>query len=154
MVSGALLLGPRAHEAGPAAFYRKRLLRLGPAFVFWPVFYILIVRLLLRGEWHGGGWAVYLFFSGSSFTAMYFLWLIAGLYLVAPVLAAFLRGGGKRRAYLFAAVTLTITLAVHAIANAFTEQGYAAPLTATGFTQWISYAVSYTHLTLPTICSV
>src|SRR5690606_6813844 len=80
MVSGALLLGGRAHANGVGAFYRTRLLRLGPAFVFWQLFYIFAIRWLVSGQEPTAGSVAALFLSGSTYTHLYFLWLIVGLY--------------------------------------------------------------------------
>ncbi|MCG8151031.1 acyltransferase family protein, partial [Pimelobacter simplex] len=43
MISGALLLDPRAHVGGPGIFLRKRALRLVPALVVWHLVYLLLV---------------------------------------------------------------------------------------------------------------
>lgn len=97
MLSGALLLDPRAHRAGPGAFLRRRAVRLLPAVVVWHLVYLVVVRkVLLESELDPSTVAVN-FIDGKVYTALYFLWLILGLYLVAPVLAAFL-GGDTRRA--------------------------------------------------------
>ncbi len=44
MISGALVLAPRAHAAGPAVFYRKRFARIVPALLVWHLVYLLGVR--------------------------------------------------------------------------------------------------------------
>ncbi|WP_314147032.1 acyltransferase family protein [uncultured Leifsonia sp.] len=139
MVSGALLLSPRAHADGPAAFYRKRLLRLGPAFVFWQVFYIVVVRMLLQHQHLGlvetGG----LIFDAKTYTHLYFLWLIVGLYVVAPVLAAFLNGGGQRRALVFAGSVLALTVVVVGLSGFASTHGSPHPIVLNALTQWIPY---------------
>src|SRR5690349_16550006 len=43
MLSGALVLAPAAHAAGPAAFYRKRFARIIPAMITWHLAYLLLV---------------------------------------------------------------------------------------------------------------
>jgi surface polysaccharide O-acyltransferase-like enzyme len=139
MVSGALLLGPRSHAAGPAEFYRKRLLRLGPAFIGWQLFYVIVVRILISHEKLSLGDIARLFANGTTYTHLYFLWLIAGLYLVAPVLAAFLNGGGARRAYIFAGVVLAATVSVYAISGLDALHGDAHPIVLNALTQWVPY---------------
>ncbi len=139
MVSGALLLGPGPHRDGPAAFYRRRLLRLGPAFVFWPLFYIFVVRMLLSGAELSPWQVLGLLASGTPYTHLYFLFLIVGLYAVAPVLAAFLRGGGERRARLFAASVLTVTILTYTAASALTAIGQPHPIMLSALTQWLPY---------------
>jgi surface polysaccharide O-acyltransferase-like enzyme len=139
MVSGALLLGPRAHSAGPAAFYRKRLVRLGPAFVAWQLFYIIVVRILLSHQHLSLLQILGLVADAKTYTHLYFLWLIVGLYLVAPVLAAFLNGGGQRRAYIFAGSVLAFTVSVVALSGLSALYGDPHPIVLNALTQWMPY---------------
>lgn len=84
MVSGALLLRPPAvPDAG--RFYRKRLAKLGIPLLVWHAVYITLQvvswehppapRRLLAN-----------LLEGRSYTALYFFWLILGLYAVTPLL--------------------------------------------------------------------
>lgn len=139
MVSGALLLGGRAQKAGPASFYRKRLLRLGPAFVFWQVFYVVVVRWLLSDQQLSLGSVAGMVIDGRTYTHLYFLWLIAGLYVIAPVLAAFLAGGGPRRAVIFAACVLAATVVTYSASGLMGWAGQPRPIILTALTQWIPY---------------
>ncbi|SEB95597.1 acyltransferase [Microbacterium hydrocarbonoxydans] len=139
MISGALLLEPRQFDRGPAPFYRRRLLRLGPAFVFWPIFYVFVVHPAVTGQ--PGSWRSFVLgvIDGRSYTHLYFLWLIVGLYVIAPVLAAFLRDGGKRRAYIFAGAVLAVTVASLVSSNVLTTAGYDRSSSQTAVTQWVPY---------------
>ena len=98
MMSGALTLAPGAHRKGPGAFLSRRAMRIVPALVVWSLFYMLVVQ-----RWTGAG-PLSLeemgrrVITGETFTHLYFLWAIAGLYLLAPVLAAFLAAAGEERA--------------------------------------------------------
>jgi surface polysaccharide O-acyltransferase-like enzyme len=139
MVSGALLLGPRAHSAGPRTFYRKRLLRLGPAFVAWQVFYIVVVQMWLSQRNLSITDVLQQIADGKTYTHLYFLYLIVGLYLVAPVLAAFLAGGGPGRAYIFAGTVLASTLLVYVIADLSSLNGAPRPIVLGALTQWMPY---------------
>ncbi|ERK72518.1 acyltransferase [Leifsonia aquatica] len=139
MVSGALVLSPRAHVDGPAAFYRKRLLRLGPAFVFWQVFYFVVVRMLMSHQHFTLVETAGLVFDAKTYTHLYFLWLIVGLYAVAPVLAAFLHGGGPRRAVIFASCTLGLTVVVVGLSGLATMHGDPHPIVLNALTQWVPY---------------
>lgn len=139
MVSGALLLGPGPHRDGPAAFYRRRLLRLGPAFVFWPLFYIFVVRMLISGAVLTPFGVIGLLAAGTPYTHLYFLFLIVGLYAVAPVLAAFLRGGGERRARIFTGSTLAVTILTYTLAAALTTIGQPQSIVLNALTQWLPY---------------
>lgn len=139
MVSGALILDPRMQDAGPATFYRTRALRLGPAIVFWPIFYFLVVRILLSAHDLGIGEVVALLLEGRPYTHLYFLWLIAGLYVVAPVLAAFLSQGGRRRALVFAGVVLAASVLAYTAAGLLELAGRPRPIALTALTQWLPY---------------
>lgn len=83
MLSGALLLP--AHEQGPAAFYRKRLLRIGIPLLVWPALYFWWVwwwqgqhvdASIIAAAWWGG------LFNNH----LYYLVIIVALYLVTPAL--------------------------------------------------------------------
>lgn len=139
MISGALILEPRQHRKGPADFYRRRLLRLGPPFVFWPLFYVFVVSSVMAGEVAGWRGFVLGMVDGRSYTHLYFLWLIVGLYVVAPVLAAFLRDGGLRRSKIIAVVVLAVTVATLISANVLTAAGYERSLSQSALTQWLPY---------------
>lgn len=139
MISGALLLEPRQFQRGPADFYRRRLLRLGPAFVFWPLFYVFVVHPAVTGQPGNLRSFVLGVVDGRSYTHLYFLWLIVGLYVVAPVFAAFLREGGTRRAYVFAGAVLAVTVAALISSNILTVAGYDRSSSQTAVTQWVPY---------------
>lgn len=109
MLSGALNLTPRAHRDGPAAFYRKRFRRIVPALIAWNLIYLVLTRMLLLHEPISGRQAVTALIETSVYPQLYFLWLIAGLYVIAPVLAAFLAGGGRRRVVILAVVVVAAT---------------------------------------------
>jgi len=139
MVSGALILSPRMQAGGPGEFYRTRALRLGPAMVFWPLFYILVVRMAISGQDLGMGQIAALLLQGHPYTHLYFLWLIAGLYVVAPVLAAFLSQGGQRRAFVFAGVALTASVLAYSTAGLLDMAGQPRPIALNALTQWLPY---------------
>jgi surface polysaccharide O-acyltransferase-like enzyme len=139
MISGALLLSPRAHRAGPAAFYRKRFARILPALVVWHLVYLLLVRMVLRGEDPDPRTIGVLLIDGRVYTALYFLWLIAGLYVIAPVLTAFLAAGGRRRAYVTAGVTLGWTLVAYMVAGVGSLLDAPRPIHLGAWTMWWPY---------------
>ncbi|WP_418060579.1 acyltransferase [Pimelobacter simplex] len=127
MISGALLLDPRAHRDGPGAFLRKRALRLVPALVVWHLVYLLLVRRLLLSDEPSVEEVVIQLIDGRIYTALYFLWLILGLYLVAPVLAAFLAEGDRRRAVITAIVAATWSAAILTLPGITSELGSSRP---------------------------
>ncbi|GLY99665.1 acyltransferase family protein [Actinoplanes sp. NBRC 103695] len=139
MISGALLLAPRAHVDGPAAFYRKRFVRILPALVAWHLIYLFGVRVLLRGEPFRPRSALINLLDAKTFTALYFLWLIAGLYVIAPVIAAFLRGGGPRRAFCVAGVALLSTQMAYGLSTLSSLLGEPRPIHLGAWNQWWPY---------------
>ncbi|GIG91649.1 hypothetical protein Pen02_65850 [Plantactinospora endophytica] len=139
MISGALTLAPRAHAAGPAAFYRKRFVRIIPALVAWHLVYLVGVRVLWRGEELSLNLLARNLMDARVFTALYFLWLIAGLYLVAPVLAAFLKDGGRRRAMILAGVALAFTMVTFVASGAAAMIGAPRPIHLGALTMWWPY---------------
>ncbi|MEU4425150.1 acyltransferase family protein [Actinoplanes sp. NPDC024001] len=139
MLSGALVLAPAAHAAGPRAFYRKRFVRILPAMIVWHLIYLFVVRIWLNEQALTVKGVAILVIDARVYTALYFLWLIAGLYLVAPVLVPFLQAGGPRRAYLTAAAILGWTLVVWIIPPVSGLLGVARPITLGAWTMWCSY---------------
>ncbi|GLY99666.1 acyltransferase family protein [Actinoplanes sp. NBRC 103695] len=139
MISGALLLSPRAHAAGPVVFWRKRFARIVPALVVWHLVYLAGVRVWLKGEELTRGAVVAWLLDAKVYTALYFLWLIAGLYAVAPVIAAFLHSGGRRRTAATAAVTLVFTLVVFAASGLAALNGTPRPIALGALTMWLPY---------------
>lgn len=83
MVSGVLLLRPPA-DRSPQRFYRRRLARIGIPLVVWHVVYIGLFAVVLgTPSWPRIAARV---LTGEPFTALYFFWLILGLYVVTPLL--------------------------------------------------------------------
>ncbi len=140
MISGALVLAPQQHAAGPGAFYRKRLPRLLTALIFWSLLYFLLVRTLFSQIRPTRLDVARFVLDGQPYTHLYFLWLIIGLYVVAPVLASFLEGGGQRRALVFAAVVLGATVITGMSSSVLTAMGDDSPLVLLALTQWLPYA--------------
>ncbi|SCG76598.1 acyltransferase [Micromonospora inositola] len=139
MISGALTLSPRAHADGPGAFYRRRFTRILPALVVWHVIYLVVARVGLRGERLTIEGLAVLLIDARVFTALYFLWLIAGLYVIAPVLVAFLRDGGQRRALILSAVALGFTLVAFVVSAVATRLGVSRPIHLGALTMWWPY---------------
>ncbi|MET0261177.1 MAG: acyltransferase family protein, partial [Gaiellaceae bacterium] len=110
-----------------------------PALVAWTFIYLVIVRILLLHEPVTIGIAIADIVEARVYPHLYFLWLIAGLYLVAPVLAAFLHRGGRRRATYAAAGTLCFTLLVVMTYSVLAFKGAAEPIHVGALTFWIPY---------------
>jgi surface polysaccharide O-acyltransferase-like enzyme len=94
MISGALLLDNERQESA-MEFYKRRLYRAGIPLVFWTIVY-LIVRQVVDGERLTAGSVVKLILTGDPYYHLWFLYMIAGLYLVTPVLRTFVRQSSQR----------------------------------------------------------
>ncbi len=90
LVSGALLLRPRTMADGPGAFYRRRASRLLAPLIFWNVFYIMF-HAIVRHDAVTWKWLVLVVLEGRVYTALYFFWILVGLYILAPFLWAAVR---------------------------------------------------------------
>jgi surface polysaccharide O-acyltransferase-like enzyme len=92
MISGALLLNPQRFQPA-AVFYRKRMGRILIPLAFWTVFY-----LGLRASFEGLSWpeAARDVVRAGPYGHLWFLYMIAGLYFVTPVLQPFVRSTTRR----------------------------------------------------------
>lgn len=86
MISGALLLNPDHGTADrPSVFYRKRLRRIGWPLLFWTAVYF-VIRGVFDHEPVTGSYILNHLIQADPPYHTYFLFLIAGLYLVTPAL--------------------------------------------------------------------
>lgn len=139
MISGVFILAPRQFKDGLGTFYKRRILRLAPATAFWSLFYFIVIRTGLSNvEPTPVDFAAF-FLDGRPYTHLYFLWLILGLYAVAPVLAAFLHAGGRRRSFVMASVLLAATVVTASSSSFMASLESPRPLTLMALTQWIPY---------------
>lgn len=139
MLAGALNLREETHLAGPRPFYARRARRIVPAIIAWTVIYVVIVRVVVLHEQVSLGQVVIEILDARVYPHLYFLWLIAGLYLVAPVLAAFLHRGGRLRAMVSAGVALGLTLVVFTIPHVLALKGVDRSIQLGALTIWIAY---------------
>ena len=106
MISGALLLAsPRTTDAVP--FYRRRFGRLGPAMVVWTIAY-LVFGYLVDGIPRTLEEAFRSVLAGRPYFHLYFLFIIAGLYVVAPGLRHMVERLDRRGLALAVAVALLL----------------------------------------------
>nr|WP_238361473.1 acyltransferase family protein [Actinopolymorpha pittospori] len=109
MVSGAVLLVPRPSERR-RDFYLRRASRIAIPLVVWTCFF-----LVLDAWSHGREVTAYTFVQGflwgRPYYHLYFLYVVAGLYLVTPFLRAFIVGADRRLLVAAAAVTLGLASA-------------------------------------------
>lgn len=140
MISGALILRPSTFARGLPAFYRSRALRLIPALIVWNLVYLLVVRWVILGARPSLTGLVEMTMDGRFYTQLYFLWIILGLYVVAPLLAAFLKEGSTRRAFITAAIALAWSVLVFTLP--FTVDalfGVERPISVSFLLLWLPY---------------
>jgi surface polysaccharide O-acyltransferase-like enzyme len=137
MVSGALLLDPRRTDP-PGTFYRRRLARIGPALVVWTTVYLLFGHYYLDRPL-GIGDAARAVGSGSPFMHLYYLYVITGLYLLAPFLRAAVRATDRRAQVLLVGVLLALG-AIDQGLMTFVRIGE--PNAATRFVPYLGYFVA------------
>ena len=106
MISGALLLDDSRRESA-AQFYRRRLIRVGIPLVVWTCVY-LVVRVVMDHEELSAGRALGLLLTGDSYYHLWFLYMIAGLYLITPPLRTFVRCSGQGERILVIVVGLVL----------------------------------------------
>lgn len=139
MISGALLLGSRQAVEAPAAFYRKRAARLLPALFFWNAVYLVGVRIWMRHEELSTARVLQLLYDSSVFTQLYFIWIILGLYAIAPILASFVVGNGSQRALFTAGIILGVTIVAFLTPGILGYFGVDRPIPMNIFTFWLPY---------------
>lgn len=131
MLSGALLLDPQKHTT-PHEFWTRRMSRLLPALIVWSAVYL---------AWRAFFWNEPLSLSvishdlivGRPYIHLYFLFLIAGLYLVTPFLARAI--GSLAPSQLRQAIVIMAALAM--AANLFDF------LASSAFTMFVPYLAYY-----------
>lgn len=94
MLSGALLLtGPAADD--PISFFRRRLSRILPPLIVWSAIYLVYGHFNADNPRTVDDAVAYVL-AGRPYFHLYFLYLIAGLYAVAPILRPLVALPGRR----------------------------------------------------------
>ena len=93
MVSGALLLPVRT---GYVAFIRKRFTKIVIPTLFWSVVYILLNIYFSESEINILQCLTSIPFSAQGNGVLWFMYTLAGLYLIAPILSAWLEKASQR----------------------------------------------------------
>ena len=125
MVSGALLLDPRRTDR-PRDFYRRRLARIGVPLVVWTLVY-----LVFRAAWFGDldpADAARDVAAGTPFLQLYFLYVLAVLYVLTPFLRLVVRHATHRMQAAFGGVLLGLG-AADQVLSAFLDVGGASAAT-------------------------
>lgn len=115
MVSGALLL-TRA-DWDTATFLRRRALKLVPPMLFWSLAYDAWKAATQDAGFSAAGWLGHLVngLNTPAYPHLWFLWLIAGLYLLAPLLQPFAAHASRATHVFVAALWFSATAILPAL---------------------------------------
>ncbi len=113
MVSGALLLDP-ARAVHNGDFLRRRAVRIGVPLAFWIAVYLLFERQFYGQDLSFGG-TVQAVASGDPYLQLYFLFIVAGLTALTPVLRRLVAYSSRRDLTWMTAAALGFGLAEHAV---------------------------------------
>ena len=95
MLSGALLLQPSKVNEPIKVFLKKRLSRIGLAFLFWSIVYFAW-NYFVNHQTFTINSVVQSFLSGGAYFQFWFIYLIMGLYLITPVLRIVVAHANRR----------------------------------------------------------
>ena len=109
MVSGLLLLNP-SKDQPIAVFFQKRFFKVLLPFVAWSLIY-LVWRMVSEGETFSTKEILVLFIEGPVYYHLWFIQMILGLYLAAPILRIYIRHTTQENLTYFLAVWL-VTVAI------------------------------------------
>jgi len=101
MISGALLLPIKGHIS---VFLRRRFTKILFPTLFWSLFYLLVDVWLNGTEVHWGRVLLSLPFSAQGNPALWFLYTLLGLYLLAPILSRWLNAASQREMIFYIAL--------------------------------------------------
>jgi len=106
LLSGALLLDPTKYET-TTLFYQKRLRRIGIPLVIWSMGYLLLDHCV--GEPVRLRDLVWRVMMGTPYYHLWFVYMIAGLYLVTPLLKTFVQHASNTQRWLLVLLLLVMT---------------------------------------------
>lgn len=115
MISGALLLGPRQETS--EAFFSKRVRRIGWPLVFWTTVYF-VIRKVFDHEPVTAGYVLEHLVQADPPYHTYFLWLIAGLYLVTPLVRTLIQHATQQQRVALIGLIFVLSSG-YALANAW-----------------------------------
>lgn len=136
MIAGALALDP-GHGVRPSTFMWKRAFRIGLPLVFWTAFYVWFRWNILSGEYNQWEWPQAIA-AGAPFVQLYFLYVLAGLILITPLLRLLTSHGSLATQWGTVAIFFFIGMLEFQLRYWF-EVGE--PNAATRFVPWIGYYV-------------
>ena len=95
MLSGMFLLDPK-HSLSPSKLFFGHILRMLVAMAVWGTAYALVTQVSAAGlSWASIKAALWQVLQGKTHFHLWFLYMIIGLYLVTPILRAFVRGSSR-----------------------------------------------------------
>jgi len=113
IISGGLLI-KRSTYTDISQFYKKRLRRLFLPLIAWPVIYYLWYIITVKSTGLSDFIEAYLVGKPLGGYHLYFLFLITGLYVAAPILSAFVSRVSKKQVWVMCIMILaTTTLSLH-----------------------------------------
>lgn len=121
MISGGLLLRPSKPQPA-AVFYKRRLHRIAIPTLFWTAVY-LALRPTFLGEHLSRAQAAHDLATGHPYLQLYYLYVIAGLYAVTPVLRSALAHTSDRRLRQLAVGVLGFNVADYTLSTFFGAGG-------------------------------
>ncbi|MCH8614102.1 acyltransferase [Arsenicicoccus dermatophilus] len=135
MVSGALTLSPASFR-GTGHYLRKRVLRTVPAIVVWHLAYVAFLQLCWYPEPLAARDVVQRILTGRLAPHLYFLWIVLGLSLMAPVLIRWLAQSSRREQVLTGAALAAMPVLSSATRSWRATQAVAVE---TPWTWWVCY---------------
>jgi surface polysaccharide O-acyltransferase-like enzyme len=95
MLSGALLLQPQKANEPIRVFLKKRLSRIGIAFVFWSIVYFAWDYFINHTSLSVNS-VIQSLLNGGAYKQFWFIYLIMGLYLITPILRAVVANADRK----------------------------------------------------------
>ena len=110
MLSGMFLLDPKKSMTLPKLFFHH-ILRIFVALVVWGAVYAIVDFGRVNGAftWAGIRSALYTALLGNTHYHLWFLYIILGLYLVTPILRAFVQGASRKDFHYFFLLCFVVT---------------------------------------------
>ena len=113
MVSGALLLDP-ARRVSNGTFLKRRAVRIGVPLAFWIAVYLIFQRQFNGQDLSVGG-TVKAVASGNPYLQLYFLFIVAGLTALTPVLRRLIQHSSRRELTILTGAALAFGLGEHLV---------------------------------------
>lgn len=114
MISGSLLINDKAANE-PSVFYKKRLIRIFVAILIWPLIYTAWPIIMFHGTLMPKK-ILFGYLSGTPVQVhLYFLFLIAGLYVLTPIISLLAQHSSKRTFTITTIAVLATTTVSHTV---------------------------------------